>query len=155
MTTVIPYNKALPEATGRTPYTKPDVYLEKLGAGDYAVRHGRRPSNMFLVQKLRAAVDAWRDAGYPGISDVTRRLFHYWFDDEHLLPDGTVWRYWWAQQEAMETLVYLVEVRGFDDFKPVAEAFGETPHARHAADGLPTSTPPWPASASSPAGCPK
>lgn len=125
--TVIPYNKALPEAPGRTPYSKPDVYLEKLGAGDYAVRQGRRPSSMFLVQRLRAAVDAWRDAGYPGVSDVTRRLFHYWFEEEHLLADGTVWRYWWAQREAIETLAYLVEVRRFDDFAPLAAAFGEVP----------------------------
>ncbi len=125
--TLVPYNKTLPEAPGRTPYTRPDVYLEKLGAGDYAVRQGRRPSSMFLVQKLRAAVDAWRDAGYPGVSDVTRRLFHYWFEEEHLLADGTVWRYWWAQREAIETLVYLVEARPFDDFAPLAQAFGDVP----------------------------
>ena len=37
---IIPYTKALPEAPGRTPWTKPDVYLEKLGEGDYAVRQG-------------------------------------------------------------------------------------------------------------------
>ena len=49
--TVIPYDRALPEVPGRTPYTKPDTYLEKLGAGDYAVRQGRHPSTMFLVKK--------------------------------------------------------------------------------------------------------
>jgi type III restriction enzyme len=125
--TVIPYNKALPEVPGRTPYTKPDAYLEKLGEGDYAVRQGRRPSTMFLVEKLRRAVDGWRDEGYPGISDVTRRLFQFRFDEDHLLADGTMWRYWWCQREAIETLVYLVEVRGFTDFLPIAEAFGEKP----------------------------
>lgn len=125
--TVVPYNKALPEVPGRTPYTRPDAWLEKLGAGDYAVRQGRRPSTMFLVQKLRDAVDKWRDGGYEGISDVTRRLFQFWFDEDHLLADGTVWRYWWCQREAMETLVYLTEVRGFTDFAPVAEEFGESP----------------------------
>lgn len=30
----------------RTPYTRPDQYLEKLGAGDYAVRQGCRSSDM-------------------------------------------------------------------------------------------------------------
>ena len=90
--TVIPYDRALPEVPGRTPYTKPDAYLEKMGAGDYAVRQGRRPSTMFLVDKLRQAVDQWRDDGCPGISDVTRRLFQFWFDEDHLLADGTVWR---------------------------------------------------------------
>ena len=31
--TVIPYDRALPEVPGRTPYTRPDAYLEKLGEG--------------------------------------------------------------------------------------------------------------------------
>jgi type III restriction enzyme len=126
-TTVIPYDRALPGVPGRTPYTRPDAYLQKLGAGDYAVRQGRRPSTMFLVGKLRAAVDNWRDEGYPGLSHVTRRLFQFWFEEDHLLADGTPWRYWWCQREAIETLVYLVEVRGLADFAPLAEAFGECP----------------------------
>ncbi|MBL7064338.1 MAG: DEAD/DEAH box helicase family protein [Anaerolineae bacterium] len=127
MATVIHYDRTLPEVPGRTPYTKPDAYLEKLGEGDYAVRQGRRPSTMFLVDKLRQAVGQWRDDEYPGISDVTRRLFRFWFDEDHLLADGTVWRYWWCQREAIETLVYLVEVRGFADFVPIAQEFGEKP----------------------------
>ena len=124
---IIPYDRALPEAPGRTPWTKPDIYLEKLGEGDYAVRQGRRPSSMFLVEKLRQAVDAWREAGYDGISPVTRRLFQYWFEEDHLLPDGGFCRYWWTQREAIETLVYLVEARSLADFKPLAEEFGEKP----------------------------
>jgi len=124
---VIPYNRALPEATGRTPWTKPDIYLEKLGDGDYATRQGRRPSNMFLVEKLRIAVDAWRESGYVGTTEVTRRLFQFWFEEDHLMPDGGFWRYWWAQREAVETLVYLTEVNHFRDFKMLAEAFGDRP----------------------------
>lgn len=124
---VIPYSRALPEVPGRSPYTRPDAYLEKLGEGDYAVRQGRRPSNMFMVEKLRQAVDAWREGGYAGISAVTRRLFQYWFEEDHLMPDGGFWRYWWAQREAVETLVYLVEVKQIEDFKPLAEEFGEKP----------------------------
>lgn len=126
-TTVIPYDRALPEVPGRTPYTRPEAYLEKLGDGDYVVRQRRRPSPMFLVEKLRAAVDRWRDDDYPGLSEVSRRLFQFWFDEDHPLPEGDVWRYWWCQREALETLVYLVEVRGFADFAPLAEAFGERP----------------------------
>jgi len=124
---VIPYSRALPEVPGRNPYTRPDAYLEKLGEGDYAVRQGRRPSNMFLVENLRQAVDAWRDHHYAGISPVTRRLFQYWFEEDHLMPDGSFWRYWWAQREALETLVYLVEVRQITDIRPLAEKFGDKP----------------------------
>ena len=127
MTTIIPYNRALPEVPGRTPYTRPNQYLEKLGAGDYAVRQGRRPSDMFLVNKLRTAVDQWRDGGYQGASDVSKRLMQFWFDEDHLLKDGSVFRYWWAQRESLETLIYLTEVRGFQDIEPVIEEFGETP----------------------------
>jgi len=125
--TLVPYDRALPEVPGRTPYTKPDAYLEKLGEGDYAVRQGRRPSTMFLVEKLRRAVDRWRDEGYPGISGVTRRLFQFWFEEDHLLPGGDVWRFWWCQREALETLVYLTEVHGFTDFLPLAREFGDKP----------------------------
>jgi type III restriction enzyme len=71
---------------------------------------------MFLVGKLRAAADRWRDESYPGISGITQRLFQFWFDEDHPLPDGTPWRYWWAQREAIETLVYLTEGRNFADF---------------------------------------
>ena len=59
MTTLVPYNRELPEVPGRTPFTRSDAYLEKLGAGDYAVRQGRRPSTMFLMDKLRAGVCLW------------------------------------------------------------------------------------------------
>jgi type III restriction enzyme len=125
--TIISYDKALPEIPGRTPYTRPDTYLEKLGEGDYAVRQGRRPSDMFLVDKLRAAVDKWRAEGYDGISDVSKRLMQFWFDEDHLLKDGSVFRYWWAQRESLETLIYLTEVRGFQDLEPVMAEFGEVP----------------------------
>ena len=43
------------------------------------------------------------------------------------MPDGGFWRYWWAQREALETLVYLVEVRQVTDIRPLAEEFGEKP----------------------------
>ncbi len=125
--TVIPYTRALPEVPGHNAYARPQAYLEKLGAGDYAVRQGRRPSSMFLVEKLRQAVDGWRTAGYPGISAVTRRLFEYWFDEDHVMPSGGFWRYYWAQREALEALIYLVEVSQIRDFKPLAESFGDIP----------------------------
>ncbi len=31
--------------------------------------------------KMRAEVDEWRADGYPGLSDDTRRLFEYWFEE--------------------------------------------------------------------------
>jgi len=99
--TIIPYDIALPQIPGRNPYTKPNAYLHKLGEGNYEVQTGRRPSSMFLVEKLRVAVDGWRKIGYPKLSSTTQRLFQYWFEEDHLLGNLS-FRYYWAQREALE-----------------------------------------------------
>ena len=83
---VISYDKDLPEIPGRRPWEKPTSFLVKDGAAHTGWREntaGRRPSRLLLVPKIRAAVDAWREAGYPGASDVARRLFEYWFEEDH------------------------------------------------------------------------
>ena len=66
-----------------------------------------------MVPKIRMAVDAWRAGGYQGASDVTRRLFEYWFDEDHEVAGFlTPFRYYFCQREAIETLVWLVEIAG-------------------------------------------
>ncbi|MCS7054926.1 MAG: DEAD/DEAH box helicase family protein, partial [Thermoflexales bacterium] len=46
-----------------------------------------------------------------GASDVTRRLFAYWFEEEHEVPGfGAPFRYHFCQREAIETLAWLVEI---------------------------------------------
>ena len=35
-----------------------------------------------LVNLIRPRVDAWREAGYPGISGTTRTLLEHWLDIE-------------------------------------------------------------------------
>jgi len=111
---VIAYDKDLPEIPGRCPWERPTSFLVKdaNAPGGWRIDDsGRRPSNLLLVGKLRTAVDAWREAGYPGASGVTLRLFHYWFDEEHEVPAfGGQFRYHFCQREAIETLIYLVEV---------------------------------------------
>ncbi len=68
-----------------------------------------------LVAKLRQEVHAWRASGYAGASATTQALLHWWFDAEHLLEqsDGTLapFRYYFAQREAVETAIWLHEVR--------------------------------------------
>lgn len=63
-----------------------------------------------LVDTLRPEVDAWRADGYPGASATTKRLLEFWFFDEHQTDDGLPFRYYFAQREAVETVVYLYEV---------------------------------------------
>ena len=72
-----------------------------------------------LVQQLREQVKIWRDKNYEGATDTGRSLLHWWFREEHLLTgaDGIAreFRYYFAQREAIETIVYLHEVAGVKD----------------------------------------
>ena len=72
-----------------------------------------------LVAKVREEVKAWRDAGYAGASATSRNLLTWWFDTDHLieLADGTQseFRYYFAQREAVETVIWLYDVRGARD----------------------------------------
>jgi hypothetical protein len=45
-----------------------------------------------------------------GITETTGLLLAYWFKTDHRLPNGRTFRYHYAQQEAVETLVYHYEV---------------------------------------------
>jgi type III restriction enzyme len=123
---VIAYDKDLPEIPGRRPWEKPTSYLVKDNAAATGWREdtsGRRPSRLLLVPKIRSAVDAWRRGGYKGASDVTRRLFEYWFEEDHGVPDfGVPFRYYFCQREAIETLAWLVEIAGQRDAQKLIQA---------------------------------
>ena len=66
-----------------------------------------------LVHQLRNKVKAWRESGYEGATNTSSSLLNWWFHHEHLMPksDGTTKRfqYYFAQQEAVETIVYLYD----------------------------------------------
>lgn len=59
-----------------------------------------------VVNDLRNRIREWRDSGYPGSTSITRDLFRHWFDDER---KATQTRPFFCQQEAVETIVFLVE----------------------------------------------
>ena len=62
------------------------------------------------VNQLRDEVRLWREAGYPGTAIVTRRLLEWWFErDEERRAIGR--RFFFCQQEAIETVIYLYEVQ--------------------------------------------
>jgi type III restriction enzyme len=63
-----------------------------------------------FVNHLRDEVRDWRVAGYPGTAMVTRRLLEWWFErDEERRAVGR--RFFFCQQEAVETVIYLYEVQ--------------------------------------------
>jgi type III restriction enzyme len=90
------------------------------------VADGRRETQLLLVPKIRAAVDAWRQSGYEGASDVTSRLFEYWFEEDHDVTEFSVpFRYYFCQREAIETLVWLVEIAGITDTQALIQRYAE------------------------------
>lgn len=68
-----------------------------------------------LVAKVREEVHAWRTAHYPGASTTSAALLRHWFETKHLIEnaDGSLspFRYYFAQREAVETVIWLFEVR--------------------------------------------
>lgn len=123
---VIQYDKDLPEIPGRCPWERPEQHLVKDPKAEtgWRVEEGRRESRLLLVPKLRAAVDAWREEGYPRASEVTRRLFEYWFEEDHEVPGFCVpFRYHFCQREAIETLAWLMEIAGKKDAQELIESF--------------------------------
>ncbi len=76
----------------------------------YQVPTARRPSQAAFVPKIRQAVDGWRERGYEGASETTKRLLNFWFGEDHQTPDRHEFSYYFCQREAIETLIYLYEV---------------------------------------------
>ena len=72
-----------------------------------------------LVSQLRKKVKEFRDGGYVGAADTSKSLLNWWFNTPHLLPkaDGTMveFAYYFAQREALETIIYLYDVVGVQD----------------------------------------
>ena len=66
-----------------------------------------------LVNQIRPRVKAWREAGYPGVSSITKRLLEHWRDPEEFETR----RFFFCQLEAVETLIWLTEA-------PAAERVG-------------------------------
>ena len=67
-----------------------------------------------LVHKIREEVKTWRDDGYSGATETSRALLNWWFNTPHPVEaaDGTMseFQYYFAQREALETVIYLYDV---------------------------------------------
>ncbi len=72
-----------------------------------------------LVAQLRIKVKEFRNAGYAGAADTSRSLLNWWFNTPHLLEESggtmTEVQYYFAQREALETIIYLFDVVGVKD----------------------------------------
>jgi type III restriction enzyme len=96
---------------GETPVKRPGrrpagyYYPEPAGEGDGAAAPKGTAVELKLVNLIRARLGEWRDAGYPGVTATTLELLRYW------RRDGRGFRFFFAQLEAAETVVFLNEAR--------------------------------------------
>ena len=116
-----------------SPYYEPQQhwYYERENRNFY-IKEGRRPAGYVLatpnskafddpgifveidaVNKIRPRVIAWKEAGYPGVTGITKRLLEHWQDPEERKDR----RFFFCQLEAIETLIWLTEA-------PAAEKVG-------------------------------
>jgi type III restriction enzyme len=58
-----------------------------------------------LVNQIRPRVKAWREAGYAGVTGITKRLLEHWRNPEE--REGR--QFFFCQLEAVETLIWLTE----------------------------------------------
>ena len=61
-----------------------------------------------LVHKIRQKVKEWRDRNYEGSSETSKALLNFWFGAKHI-QNGNEFRYYFAQREAIESVIYLYE----------------------------------------------
>jgi type III restriction enzyme len=63
-----------------------------------------------LVHKIRKAVKVWRENDYSGVCDTTKALLQFWFKNEGHKKKGNAFQYYFAQREAIESIIYLYEI---------------------------------------------
>ena len=113
-----------------SPYKEPTEYwLYDQGTGEATRAPGRRPAGHWFktarsvpdqqgrllaeenyedlphVNRLREDVRRWRDSGYRNATNVTRKLLRHWHGEDR--PR----RLFFCQIEAVETIIYLAEIR--------------------------------------------
>jgi len=80
--------------------------------------YARFPSEALCVNSLRLEVKEWREKGYPDVTETTQFLLNFWFEypRERIL--------WFSQREAVETLVYLHEVKRLTKVTELIKQYG-------------------------------
>lgn len=108
-----------------SPYIEPQQYWEYIrDTREFVLQAGRRPAGYVvasessksfddpgtfieidLVNAIRPRINKWREAGYPGVTGITKRLLQHWQDPEERKDR----RFFFCQLEAIETLIWLTE----------------------------------------------
>lgn len=108
-----------------SPYEEPKHYWSyDRDTRTFTLKDGRRPAGYViasegskayddpgifveipLVNMIRPRIKSWREAGYPGVTGITRRLLEHWRNNE----ERQYRRFFFCQMEAIETLIWLSE----------------------------------------------
>ena len=78
---------------------------ERTGSAQMSLLAEEERDDLPLVNALREDIRHWRKAGYPGATNVTRDLLRHWARTDRAL------RLFFCQIEAIETIIYLQEIR--------------------------------------------
>jgi type III restriction enzyme len=110
---------ALPKDFPRDPYAILDPSIRWFPADEDLREKGYDKLLPPLVAELRKRVKEWRDKHYEGASDTSRALLNWWFKEDHIIYDqygvSSHFRYYFAQREALETVIWLYEVAKVKD----------------------------------------
>lgn len=108
-------------------WEEPNKHRVRAESGEGAVeRNGRRPSGLTIAHNLRGALKEWRDNFYFGASETSRHLLNHWFGRAHDQSGNggaSEFRYYFCQREAIETLIYVKEVRKLECLSQLTAEF--------------------------------
>jgi len=122
--------KSIDKLIINSPYEEPKKHwFYERETRNFYIKEGRRPAGYVmatpnskafddpgifveieLVNKIRPRVKKWREAGYPGVTGITKRLLEHWQDPEERKDR----RFFFCQLEAIETLIWLTEAPAAD-----------------------------------------
>ena len=130
----------VPQPILNSPFEEPKEHWHIVEGEEPEQRPGRRPAMYFyrdpkvkpekeygtvagaaielkLVNRIRDQVKKWRSDGYPGVTRTTLELLQWW------RRDGRAQRLFFAQLDAVETIIFLCEAR--TDFRQGIEVSQE------------------------------
>jgi type III restriction enzyme len=117
-------SSTIPQLIINSPFTEPAKHWHyDRNSRTFSLEDGRRPAGyvrategskafddpgifvpLDLPNQIRPRVKAWREAGYPGVTGITKRLLEHWYDRE-----ARPFPFFFCQLEAIETLIWLTE----------------------------------------------
>ena len=105
---------ALHQNFPKSPYDILDPAIRWFTADENLREQGYEKLLPPLVAELRKKVKEWRLSGYEGASETSKALLKWWFLTDHPteLASGEIFlfKYYFAQREALETIIWLYEV---------------------------------------------